>query len=205
MSQIRTTSLILGLLLPLCLLCLSGCGDTNSNADLDPNNGKHPATWLPSGHSVAANDHAEECTQCHGSDFTGGSSNIACTQCHLGNQNSIHPGSWGQFAYALHGSYVTQNGNTSCANASCHGTDLAGIAASGPSCQSCHLGGVGSAHPIDWIPRFTTAPGISPTNLPDHGDYVNANGSASCVTSACHGPGGEGVFLSGRSCRACHV
>lgn len=205
MSQIIKPSLALGLLLSLIVFMLSGCGDKNSQADLNPTSGKHPSTWLPADHVVAAKDHPEACTECHGSDFTGGISNIACTKCHLGNQEKVHPVLWGQYAYALHGSYVTQNGTASCANVSCHGTTLSGVSGSGPACLSCHMGSNTAIHPLSWIPRYTTAPGISPTNLPDHGAYVNNNGTGSCVNVVCHGASGQGVFLSGRSCRACHV
>lgn len=205
MSQIRKPSLALGLLLSLFIFALSGCGDKNSQADLNLTTGKHPASWLPSDHGNAAKDHPEGCTECHGSDFTGGISKVACTQCHLGNQKQIHPVQWGQYAYALHGPYAKTEGTTSCAVASCHGTTLAGVAGSGPACLSCHMGSNTAVHPTTWIPKYTTAPGISPTNLPDHGEYVNQNGSGACVNAVCHGPGGAGVFLSGRSCKACHV
>ncbi|MBC8016990.1 MAG: hypothetical protein H7X83_00525 [Verrucomicrobia bacterium] len=205
MSQIRIPSLALGLLLSLSFIVLSGCGDKNSKADLDPTSGKHPASWLPADHAIAANNHSDACTECHGGDFSGGISNIACTKCHLGNQGKVHPVLWGQFAYALHGAYVKTNGTARCAAASCHGTTLSGVAGSGPACLSCHMGSNTAIHPLTWIPRFTTAPGISPTNLPDHGAYVNNNGSAACVNAVCHGTDGQGVFLSGRSCRACHV
>jgi len=203
MSQIITSSLVMAMLALLCLLPLAGCGDSNSQASFDSATGTHPAGWLPSGHKIEALAHIDNCTQCHGSDFLGGTSKVACTSCHLGNPRAVHPELWGQFAYALHGSYVAQNGSARCATAECHGTDMSGVAGSGPSCSSCHLGGNLAVHPTSWTRIFTTAPGISPTNLPDHGAYVNANGSAACATAVCHGTGG--VFLSGRSCLACHV
>lgn len=205
MSQIRIPSLASWLLLSLLVFALSGCGDKNSQAVLDSTTGKHPASWLPVSHSVAAKSSPEACTECHGSDFTGGISKVACTKCHLGNEREVHPLLWGQYAYALHGAYAKTNGTTSCSNTSCHGATLSGVSGSGPACMSCHMGSNTAIHPLTWIRIYTTAPGISPTNLPDHGDYVNANSSASCVTSVCHGVGGVGVFLSGRSCRACHV
>lgn len=208
MSQIRIPSLALGLLLSLTLIALSGCGDKNSQADLNQTSGKHPASWLPTDHSVAANDHAEACTECHGSDLTGGISKIACTKCHLGNDKKIHPILWGQYAYALHGAYAKSNGTDRCANTSCHGATLDGVNGSGPACMSCHMGSNTAVHPLTWIPKYTDVrPGrtIYPTNLPDHGTYINTNDAAKCTTSVCHGEGGVGVFLSGRSCRACHV
>lgn len=208
MPQINMKKLLLLFPLLLSLLLMWGCGDSNSQADLDPEAGKHPAGWLPSGHKDAAKDHPLGCTDCHGNDFSGGISRIACVQCHLGNEQSVHPLQWGHFAYALHGEYVRNNGTASCANASCHGVNLNGVPDSGPSCTSCHMGGITAVHPLSWVPRFTDVrPGrnIYPTSLPDHGQYVNENGSAACRNATCHGTGGEGVFLSGRSCGACHI
>ena len=48
MSQIRPTSLALGLLLSMFMFSLSGCGDTNSQVTFGSDSGKHPASWLPS-------------------------------------------------------------------------------------------------------------------------------------------------------------
>lgn len=204
MPQITKPSLALAMLCCLLALLLAGCGDKNSNANYDPDRGEHPSGWLPSGHAAAAFGQMNSCTPCHGSDFNGGGiSKVACSQCHLGNQTNVHPLGWGHFAYALHSEYVEANGTGACANVNCHGTNLQGGA--GPSCSSCHLGGPLSAHPTNWVRRFTTAPGIAPTNLPDHGDYVNANGAARCSQAVCHGTGEPGGILqTGRSCTACH-
>lgn len=208
MSQIRISSLASWLLLSLLVFTLSGCGDKNSQAYLDPISGKHAASWLPLYHAAAAKTRLETCTECHGSDFTGGISNVACTKCHLGNEREVHPVLWGKYAYALHGAYAKTNGTASCSNVSCHGATLAGVTGSGPACMSCHMGSNTEIHPLTWVPLYTDVrPGrnIYPTNLPDHGAFVDANGSASCATAVCHGVGGVGVFLSGRSCLACHV
>lgn len=213
MSQIRTSSLALAMVLSLLVMALSGCGDNNSQATLDPTSGKHPASWLPAGHSTAAKSNLESCTECHGSDFSGGISKIACTQCHLGNAEAPHPifwnytstkpTAWGAYAYAFHGVYAKQNGTTGCAVASCHGTSLLGVSGSGPSCTSCHKD-VMSAHPVEWVISLTHSPGGVATVLPDHGNWVNNVESASCRNVVCHGPQGQGVFLSGLACTACH-
>jgi len=194
MSQIRKTSLSLGLLLLLFVFMLSGCGDTNSQSNLDATSGKHPAAWLPTGHKTAANEHPETCTQCHGSDFLGGISKVSCTQakCHLGNERAVHPLQWGAFAYALHGSYATNNGPASCATALCHGTNLEGVG-NNPSCTSCHIGGPTSFHPVAWN-----------SDILLHASYIGQNGSSSCRNASCHGANLQGIFLSGPSCNACH-
>jgi hypothetical protein len=200
MSQIKITSLVLGVLLSMAVLILSGCGDRNSQSNFDAQSGTHPAGWLPTGHMVAAQLNILSCTDCHGDDFTGGISKVACTQCHLGNQQEIHPLQWGQFAYALHGSFAKLNGTTSCANALCHGTNLDGVGGTGPSCTSCHLGGPTSAHPADW----NTAADFSSGQLPLHAQFVGANGTSACRNVVCHGANLQGVFLSGPSCNECH-
>lgn len=174
-----------------CLLVLSlaGCGDTNQHASYDPDRGEHPDGWVPAGHAAAAWGHLDTCTPCHGEDFGGGISKVACTQCHLGNEVDVHPLAWGHEDYSEHADYVRLNGTQSCANVYCHGAQLEGVAGSGPSCSVCHIGGPVSVHPTNWRRFFTTAPGIAPTILPDHGDYVNANGASSCVIPVCHGSG----------------
>src|SRR5512135_697283 len=113
MSQVSKTSLKPFPLLFLSVLLLAGCGgDSNSsNFGTGPGqpqavSGIHPADWLPSAHATAAKADILSCTDCHGNDFAGGTTNVACTKCHLGNQQSVHPLQWGNFAYALHGNYV---------------------------------------------------------------------------------------------------
>jgi hypothetical protein len=172
---------------------LAGCGDSNPQVTFDSLSGKHQNNWLPSGHTAEAKAHPESCADCHGSDFLGGVSKVACTQCHLGNPNSIHPVRWGNFAYALHGIYVRANGTSSCANIYCHGANLQGVAGSGPSCTQCHLGGPTSVHPAAWD-----------NNIALHKDYVGSNGTTSCRNTVCHGANLQGVFLSGPACAACH-
>jgi hypothetical protein len=193
MSQIKGTSRALGMMLLMSVLMLSGCGDKNSQSSFDATSGSHPAGWLPTGHTAAAKLNILSCTDCHGDNFTGGISKVACTQCHLGNQLEIHPLRWGQFAYALHGSFAKLNGTTSCANALCHGTNLDGVGGTGPSCSSCHMGGATSKHPLPWN-----------TDIELHAGFIGQNGSTACRNVVCHGANLQGVFLSGPGCNACH-
>lgn len=203
MSQVIRTTLVPAILsILLALFLLAGCGNTNEQSDFDPVSGQHPAAWLPTGHVLEAKAHMETCAPCHGDDFGGGISRVACTQCHLGNQLSVHPNQWGPFAYGLHGSFVTVNDSlgTTCANANCHGTTLDGVGGSGPSCAQCHLNGNKfSAHPTDWN---TLADFSAP--VPKHAAFVGSNGTSACSNIACHGQNLQGVFLSGPSCNACH-
>jgi hypothetical protein len=183
------------------LLGLTGCGDKNAKSNFDPDSGRHPADWLPVAHSVAALAHIDTCTPCHGADFNGGISQVPCSRCHLGGPFNVHPLEWdahGDLTYALHGGFVQQNGATACSNVFCHGANLQGVAASGPSCTSCHIGGPFSVHPVEWANQITL-----------HGGYVLQNGTSGppnqgCRNVTCHGPTLEGVFLSGPACNDCH-
>ena len=205
MSQINKTSLasvILAIVLLLPFFLLAGCGNTNPQSDLDPVNGQHPANWLPTGHKVEAKAHMETCSPCHGADFGGGISKVACTQCHLGNQLSVHPNQWGPYAYGLHGNFVKLKDPlaATCANGYCHGANLDGIGGTGPSCALCHINGNKfSAHPTDW----NTLSDLT-SRVPRHAAYVGSNGTSVCGNIVCHGQNLQGVFLSGPSCNACH-
>ncbi len=199
MLQVRKTSLGPFPLLLLCVFLLPGCGGGSSETETPLANQPqvtiqtHPAGWLPGGHATDAKANVERCTVCHGTDLTGSTTHVSCTQCHLGNAESVHPTLWGNFAYALHPTFVSQNGTSSCANVTCHGLNLEGVQGSGPSCTQCHMGGIFSKHPVEWN-----------TNIELHKDYVASNGSSSCRVSVCHGTNLQGVFLSGPSCGTCH-
>lgn len=198
MPSIRRPSLVIGLLLSFSVLTLAGCGNNNSQANFDTDSGQHPADWLPLPHSQAATADIDSCTECHGSDFSGGIAKVSCTQCHLGDEKEVHPLDWGDYAYARHPAYVAQNGTTKCANQYCHGTTLAGVASSGPSCTSCHIGGVNAVHPWTAFSDFSTG------RTPLHGQYAQANGENSCRNAVCHGANLQGVILSGPACGSCH-
>jgi hypothetical protein len=190
-------ALALALLALLGLLSVAGCGDKNSYSTYDPDIGQHPAGWLPAGHAPAALRAIDTCTQCHGQDLNGGISKVSCNLCHLGGPGHVHPVEWdihGHFGYALHGGYVQQHGAQACANIYCHGANLEGVAGSGPSCSSCHMGGPFEIHPQVWRNDITL-----------HGGWVLQNGTAGCRNATCHGPQLQGVFLSGPGCNDCHA
>lgn len=190
MSQIKTSHLLLASLLA---LALGGCGDTNSKAVFSPESG-HPANWSTT-HKTAGKANLESCFECHGEELNGGIAKVSCTFCHIGSPEAIHPIQWGNYAYARHSQYVSENSTTSCATATCHGTSLSGVSNSGPSCTSCHLGGINNIHPTDWDTNGARS---------SHPAYVNQNGTTSCKTSVCHGSDLKGVFLSGSACDSCH-
>ncbi len=182
------------------MLALAGCGDsaTNTKATISEGSGQHAAGWVPGGHKAAALENQSVCAECHGSDFQGGISRVACTRCHLGGAASIHPQDWAldqTTVWNRHAAYTDSNGLAACANAACHGPDLGGVAESGPSCTSCHLDGVDSMHPQAW--------GAHAAFL--HGDYALINGGAKCANAACHGQILGGVAGSGPACAKCHA
>jgi hypothetical protein len=80
---------------------------------------------------------------------------------------------------------------------SCHGSQLDG-GISGVRCDTCHIGGTTSAHPVDWAGTAI---------LTRHGPYVVANSTDSCKNRLCHGDTLQGVAGSGPSCNnvaPCH-
>jgi len=202
MSQIMKSSLALALLMSLSLLSLSGCGEKNSQADLNPATGKHSDTWLQIDHKTEAKADQESCFGCHGENLDVGISKISCSTCHLGGTGSVHPLQWGQFAYARHAAFVNSNGTATCATASCHGPTLAGVGNIPGCATACHIGGQSAIHPEDW----TVVAGQTLQFPSRHADYVTANGydAASCSNARCHGTDFKGVFLSGPTCFQCH-
>jgi hypothetical protein len=184
----------------ICLLSLNGCGDKNDQSSLDPETGSHPAGWLPGGHVAQARADITTCGDCHGTDYSGGISKVSCTQCHLGDATHVHPLSWDDLIYVRHADFVRANGTNACANLFCHGGDLAGVAGSGPSCTSCHIGSATTVHP--WINEAADLASTPPL----HAQYYFNHGStaASCRNAVCHGTQLQGVLLSGPPCSACH-
>lgn len=206
MPQITTKVLSFAVLGALAL-ALSGCGDANPKATFDPAAGKHPANWLPAGHSAAAEEDVNGCAECHGDDLTGGISKVTCfgtAGCHLGGTTAIHPLGWGQVAYLRHPAYIAANGTGSCATTLCHGTDLRGVTDSGFDCLSCHQGGTAQA------PTIHPWGSIADTDLDKHAAWLKANLSngnydfSTCKNAVCHGTDLRGAWLSGPSCYNCH-
>jgi len=180
-------------------LALLGCSDARKSSEFDQNSGKHGAGWLPAGHSAAmvtdraATASRSSCAQCHGEDLNGGIAGISCTACHLGGSLTVHPADWQPISQA-HKGYVNANSAVACADQYCHGANLDGVAQSGPSCSSCHLGGPAHIHPEAWSAIYR-----------DHATYTSTTGTAGCANQACHGSDLSGVQNSGPSCTSCHI
>ena len=140
MAQLKKNKILILILLVL-LIIVGGCSSPNENSPFS--GGSHPPGWLPAGHTMAAKTNVASCTECHGSDFSGGMSHVSCSSCHIGGITSVHPSSWGTGTQLIlnHAPYVAANNSTSCQNAYCHGSDLSGTTGSGPGCKTCHLNG----------------------------------------------------------------
>jgi hypothetical protein len=192
MSQAKSVRLFFTFYLMLAA-SMSGCSDPNAQSRFNPETGKHSANWLPAAHREAAASGIHSCSSCHGTDLKGGISGVSCTACHLGSATSVHPADWAPL-YSTHGPYANTNSTAACANQYCHGTSLTGVAGSGPSCTSCHMGSPTSVHPTDWI-----------TILNTHGPYVKTNTTSACANQYCHGLLLTGVANSGPSCTSCHL
>src|SRR5690242_11154402 len=141
MSSITKTSMALALLAFVGVLSMAGCGDKNHLSNYNAATGEHPADWVSTTHFLVANQHLDNCTQCHGQDLSGGISKVACAECHvvtlvapgtIAQGAAVHPADWDSLVYARHPAYVRTHGAGSCATSFCHGVTLAG--GQGPSC-----------------------------------------------------------------------
>jgi predicted CxxxxCH...CXXCH cytochrome family protein len=108
------------------------------------------------------------------------------------NQTKVHRINWYPDVQLNHRAYAASNGTASCANASCHGSNLTGVAQSGPSCSTCHSwpyngSSCGSCHGIP--PSGTAFPNITGS----HSVHTTLATATSCA--ACHEGAGSGTAL----------
>lgn len=206
MPQIKLSRICLSILLA---VVMAGCGDTNSKAIFGE---EHPSDWETT-HKTSAKADMSGCASCHGEDFRGGVSKVACTSCHLGSESVLHPLDWNGsatdqkgLAYAWHKSYVLDANNVVDANKAatckvCHGENLTGLN-SAPSCANCHMAGTATAPKTHaW----------TETGFIGHVNYfsTNVHKFTTCKTDRCHGNLLTGVSLSGPNCvnpsAGCHT
>jgi predicted CxxxxCH...CXXCH cytochrome family protein len=196
-----TKPLIVGAMLLFCTVLIAGCGSSaNSQAPFDVDTQQHPAGWLPAGHAQAAQADPTACTECHGSDLSGGISRVSCTPCHLNGSPFVL---------------------TNCT--SCHGNPPAGTVAPSRAgahaahnslpnvtnvCNTCHSG-AGSG---------TLSHDNGTVDLMFLGAYNAKSGSAAydaasstCSKVSCHGGQTTPGWLSGATidvntqCTSCHA
>lgn len=127
-----------------------------------------------------------DCGQCHGKDYSGGSSSPSCVKCH--DAISVHKTTLLDTTSAdFHGKFVLKNKFSQCQ--SCHGQNFTG-GISSPSCASCHQS-------IDVHKEGI----VDTTSVNFHGKYQFKNGFADC--SSCHGANFGGGNQS-PPCTTCH-
>ncbi len=105
----------------------------------------HPAEWNQKdaenfhGNKVLASGNAS-CQTCHGEDYSGGTSGVACHDCHA---NYPHPPEWTTPKDDnSHSNFLKDNGWQIEGCQSCHGEDYKG-GRSDESCYECHTGSKG--------------------------------------------------------------
>lgn len=142
----------------------------------------HPENWRMPGSenfhgNYASSGGFDPCAVCHGVDFSGGVTGIACsnTICHSGPAAIPHPEGWTEpDSGNFHSNWIPVLGLDNCA--SCHGEEFEGGAGGSCSNASCHTGGNAIPHPTGWIA----------TSSDDfHGDWIPTTGLSSC--KVCHG------------------
>lgn len=118
-----------------------GCNDCHDGSGGHPDGFARPAAPTFHGLEVAAMG-PRFCRDCHGADYSGGWSGVACADCHPGGPGghpapwSGHPADWlnpGSPRY--HGAVVFEGGVDECTR--CHGFGLGG-GTSGVACAKCH-------------------------------------------------------------------
>jgi hypothetical protein len=155
----------------------------------------HPNNWIdPS----SENSHmtkitvsgTEGCKSCHGDDYSGGTSDVSCHQCHAGGISG-HPATsiWvgSPDSPNFHGKEDLERCKT------CHGDDYLG-GTSDVSCYQCHAGGI-SGHPATsiWVgspnsPNFHGKEDVERCKVCHGDDYLGGTSGVSCYQ--CHnGPG----------------
>jgi len=103
----------------------------------------HPAAWNDTSsdqfHGKAVLEvGTQSCETCHGTNFSGGESGVACADCH---DLFPHPTGFADLSSpSFHGNYIKQELNWNLEQCqSCHGTDFSG-GSTGSSCNVCHTG-----------------------------------------------------------------
>ncbi len=184
------------------LLFVGGCSDSNTQATFDADSGKHVAGWLPSGHKVAAQSDPEACTECHGSDYSGGVTGISCAQCHLNGSPIVLTGCTSCHANPPSGTIAPNR-------AGAHSTTTGHFASQvtlPDGCNTCHNGaGSGTLKHDDGIVDVSLP---SVYNAKSGAAVYNADGTCSKVS--CHGGQTTPLWSTGSTdvnsqCTSCHA
>ncbi len=130
----------------------------------------------------------QNCRECHGQDYKGGSSEVSCFKCHASYPHS--EGWLNSASENYHGSYVKQNEDIITACEKCHGVDETG-GRTGISCEKCHAS---YPHDENWMNE-------SSENF--HGKLLQALNWSTSSCQGCHGTDLKGGS-SEVSCYTCH-
>ncbi len=198
MSSVRN-SILTGILLMTGLFFLGGCGSSEKNESVFEGD-SHPSNWKVA-HKTAALQDPAVCTECHGSDLSGGTSNVACSSCHvngspflLTNCTSCHT--------------APPSGTVAPNRIGAHGTNTGHFAAQvtlPDGCNTCHTGsGSGSLNHDNGVANVAFP---SVYNAKSGAAVYNANGT--CSNVSCHGGQTTPSWLTGTldvfsQCTSCH-
>ena len=130
-----------------------------------------------------------DCAACHGTDYSGGTSNKSCYTCHAAYP---HKAGWMNTDSAnYHGKYLKANDWHVNECAPCHGANFDG-GTSGKSCRTCHQ-------------SFPHANGFDETG--GHPVYMRTNGFSLASCRLCHGSSYSGGSVVETSCSSseCHT
>jgi predicted CxxxxCH...CXXCH cytochrome family protein len=198
-----TRCLTASMLLIVALFVLGGCGSSEKNGAsvFDPDSQQHPANWLITGHPAAAKADPSVCMACHGNDFAGGISKVACASCHTNGNPLTVTG-----CMSCHGN--PPNGTVAPNRTGAHNTTTGHFAAQvvlPDSCNTCHNGaGTGTMEHFDGIVEVQF---LSAYNAKSGTAVFNADGTCSQVS--CHGGQTTPAWLTGSidvdtQCTSCH-
>ncbi len=179
------------------------CGTPGTTTEPEP---YHPKGWGAAGiHGLAAKLQTEsDCRTCHGSDLSGGSSQVSCSGCHT-------PG-WETSCTYCHGGVSSTTGappediddNADPATISFvpHEAHGSGRIASPIACEACHANPADALTPGHLFDDPT--PAIAEVLLAAPGVYDPS--TATCSQQACHGDGqgANGTVAADDGPRTCH-
>jgi predicted CxxxxCH...CXXCH cytochrome family protein len=202
MSPINKTTIAV-LLLAAGLLIFAGCGTSEKNENLPFDEDQHPANWLITGHPAAAEADPSVCMECHGEDFSGGISRVACASCHTNGSPLTVPD-----CASCHGKPPT--GTVAPNRAGAHNTTTGHFAAQvtlPDGCNTCHNGaGTGTEKHFNGVVDVQL---LSTVYSANSGTAVY-NGDNTCSNVSCHGGQTTPDWLTGSidvatQCTSCHA
>ncbi len=193
-------SFIAGVFLIAGIFALGGCGSSEKNESLFEGDA-HPANWKVT-HKTAALQDPAACIECHGADYSGGVSKVACSSCHLNGSPFVLTN-----CTSCHAS--PPSGTAAPNRTGAHNT-ITGHFASQVSfpdgCSTCH-NGAGSGT-LNHDTGTVSVAFLNTYNAKSGSAVYNADGTCSQVS--CHGGQTTPAWLTGTidvntQCYLCHV